>query len=77
MIVILITICILFFLLNLSAISEKHPIYNKEETRNNLAKQMDKYKNRSPPEHYCLLYAVTPNKLQGNRISIIGGVSQS
>ena len=77
MIVIVITSCILFFLLNLSATSEKHLIYNKEETRTNCAKQMDRYKIRSPTEHYCLLYAVTPNKLQGNRISIIGGVSQS
>ena len=65
MIVIVITSCILFFLLNLSATSEKYPIYNKEETRTNCAKQMDKYKIRSPTEHYCLLYAVTPNRNAG------------
>ena len=31
----------------------------------NCAKQMDKYKIRSPTEHYCLLYAVTPNRNAG------------
>ena len=65
MIVIFVTSCILFFLLNLSATSEKHPICNKEETRTNCAKQIDKYKIRSPTENYCLLYAVTPSRNAG------------